>query len=445
MKFGFESEKFLFDLKDNCTFHGVYRLVDAVSDYDSLYGDPVSDRITNEFVLNMIEMNTHPSKRQIEVIKDYLLLYQSIIDVAKREHIAPVPLASMPFNFRPKMVPKWRYYVQNSILSGRKQKEWGIDSESPLLDAANCAGLHVHFEIKGIPEFLMFSNELVNKYNMALMLTPMIAFSSSPYFYGESGCSSMRAEKYFNGVYANHLLNGCLSPVMKTSEDVLKYTYAGVDDWIRKGVNVGFTKKEMEKLTYKRGANWSMVRWNRRWNTIELRCLESDRVDLDIAKFVCATGAMRRLDNESNNLIPVMLKTNQSLDLYMLNDIFQLSGKEFNILPTAALHELTSRAIKNGLEDDIVVSYLEKLISFAQKGVDQDCSDFFYILKKALKNRENTSIKVRKKLGNRTGGIHKKYWVPIIKELIEEEREILKNLQRSNSHFYFSQKQSMNV
>lgn len=33
MKFGFESEKLLFDLKNDSVYDGVFRLVDALSDY----------------------------------------------------------------------------------------------------------------------------------------------------------------------------------------------------------------------------------------------------------------------------------------------------------------------------------------------------------------------------------------------------------------------------
>ncbi|RYZ72751.1 MAG: hypothetical protein EOP09_02780, partial [Proteobacteria bacterium] len=126
MKFGFESEKILYDLQEKSIYHGVFRLVDALSDYISFHGEDIPKKITNEFVLNMVEMNTVASQSQREVIEDYLLLFQIVKDVARRDNVTPLPMAAVPFHFTPTMVPKWAYYVQNSILSGKRLKDWAL-------------------------------------------------------------------------------------------------------------------------------------------------------------------------------------------------------------------------------------------------------------------------------------------------------------------------------
>src|SRR5690606_6699627 len=115
MKFGFESEKLLYDLSEGEIYHGVFRLVDALSDYVFLHGEDVPHRITNEFVLNMAEINAIASISQREVVEDYLLLYIVLRDVCMRDKVSPLPLSAVPFHFTPSMVPKWPYYVQNSI------------------------------------------------------------------------------------------------------------------------------------------------------------------------------------------------------------------------------------------------------------------------------------------------------------------------------------------
>jgi hypothetical protein len=431
MKFGFESEKLLFDLKDDSIYHGVFRLVDALSDYVTYHGEDIPRRVTNEFVLNMVEMNTLASPSQREVMEDYLLLHQIVSDVSLREKVVPLPLAAVPFQFTPNMVPKWAYYVQNSILSGKRLKDWALSPLSPLADAGNCAGLHAHFEIETPPEFLVFSDELVHKHNIGLMLTPMTAFSASPYFYEEHSAASMRASRYYLGVYEKFPLNGSLPPVMSTSEEVLRYTLSGIESWIETGVRIGFSREDMRKLTSKKGANWSMIRWNRTWNTIELRCLESDRVDYDIGKFAWVAGAMKRLDLKGEALLPRALKTQAKLDGKMIEEAFSVAGKEVAILPTAAIHELTGRAVKNGLRDELVERYLHRLGEFARAGVEEDCLPVFDILKAALDQRSTTAEKMLAALGN-APKITPEQCIPVIRDLLTQERLVLHQLR---AHF----------
>lgn len=427
MKFGFESEKLLFDLKDDSIYHGVFRLVDALSDYVTYHGEDIPRRVTNEFVLNMVEMNTLASPSQREVIEDYLLLHQIVSDVSLREKVVPLPLAAVPFHFTPNMVPKWAYYVQNSILSGKKLKDWALSPLSPMADAGNCAGLHAHFEIEAAPEFLVFSKELVHKHNMGLMLTPMTAFSASPYFYEEHSAASMRASRYYLGVYDKFPLNGSLPPVMDTSEEVLRYTLSGIENWIETGVRIGFAREDMTKITAKKGANWSMVRWNRTWNTIELRCLESDRVDYDIGKFTWVAGAMKRLDLQGEALEPVALSANAPLDQKLIDEAFAVNGKSVSILPTEAIHELTGRAVKHGIRDALVMRYLQRLAEFARVGVDEDCLPVFDILKTALDNKETTAEKMLAALGN-APKITQEQVIPVIRDLLTQERLVLHQL-----------------
>lgn len=424
MKFGFESEKILFDLKDDSIYHGVFRLVDALSDYASFHGEDIPTRVTNEFVLNMVEMNTIASTSQREVIEDYLLLHQIITDVSLREKVVPLPLAAIPFDFTPAMVPKWPYYVQNCILSGKRLKDWVLSPFSPLADAGNCAGLHAHFEVECLPEFLMFTSELVHKHNMALMLTPLTAFSASPYFYGEHSAYSMRAHRYYRGVYEKHPLNGGLPPVMRSSEEVLRYTLSGIEHWIEAGIKVGFSRDDLYKLTSKKGANWSMLRWNRRWNTIELRCLESDRVDYDMSKFTWVAGAMKRLDVKGEKLVPVAIHTHANLDQKMIEDSFSIHGNEVWILPTAAIHELTNRAIEIGIQDPLVEQYLHRLAQFSKAGVDEDCLKIFDVLKTALDQKQTTAEQVLKALDYRKK-ISYEDCVPVMRQLIQQEREMI--------------------
>jgi len=426
MKIGFESEKILYQLQEKSIYHGVFRLVDALSDYVSFHGEDIPDKVSNEFVLNMVEMNTIASPSQREVVEDYLLLYQIVRDVSSRDNVVPLPLSAVPFHFTPTMVPKWAYYVQNSILSGKRLKDWALLETSPLADAGNCAGLHAHFEIEALPEFLMFDRELCDKHNMGLMLTPMVAFASSPYFLSDHSAHSMRGKRYYYGVYANHPLNGGLPPVFKSSEEVLRYTHSGLEHWIGQGTSIGFKEDDLRKLIVKKGANWSMVRWNRTWNTIELRCLESDRIDYDVAKFIWVAGAMKRLDLKGEALKPVTLP-DTPLSQELIEQSLQVTETEVTILPTQAIHDLTNRAIQFGLSDALVECYLKRLAEFARPGVDEDCMNTFAILERVIESKRTTSALVLEMTGG-TPSLTQEKCLPHIEKLIEQNSVALKNL-----------------
>lgn len=427
MKFGFESEKLLYDLNTDSIFHGVFGLVDALSDYAAYHGADITKRVTNEFVLNMVEMNSRASCQMREVIEDYLHLHQILTDVALRESVVPLPLAAVPFHFTPNMVPKWSYYVQNSILSGQRLKDWKLSPLSPIADAGNCAGLHVHSEVETPPEFLALNDELVHKHNLALMLTPMCAFSASPYFYEEHSAYSMRSKRYYLGVYKDFPLNGGLPPVMSTSEEVLRHTLSGIEAWIEAGMRVGFSREEMLKITSKKGANWSMIRWNRTWNTIELRCLESDRVDYDISKFCWVSGAMKRTDPQGEALRPVALKESGPVTARQIEKAFAVEGGRVTILGTDGIRDLTSRAIQDGMGDPLVELYLHRLGEFAEAGVDENCRPLFAILKRVLDQKQTTAAFMLKAL-HHAPRISREDCTPVLRELLTLERLVLETL-----------------
>lgn len=422
MKFGLECEKFLFDITQNAPSEGVYRFIDAL--YEQLAEDiNTPKQVTNEFVLNIVEIVTRPSRSPRKILKDYLFNYLMVQAVAQRESVALAPLASMPMDYLPHLTPKWAYLVQNSILSGKKQESWMMKMDSPLRPAGNCTGIHVHLEVQTAPEFLFSGRELQDKFNFGLMLTPLIAFASSPYFFSEHGASSMRARRYYQDVYRNFPLNGGLPPVMSSSQDVLLFFMRGIEHWIGKGVEAGFTRRDLEKLTRFKGAHWNPIRWNRRWNTIELRCLDSDRVDLDAAKFIWIYGAMKRLDILGEGLQCVPLNESTPLE-EAVHKALEVNGKEVTILPTAAIHVLFDRAITYGLEDELVCSYLQKLGDFAWQGLEQDYHWLFQILSERLSRKHSTSTELIKKFGK---SVTSSQTHQIVTYAVDQEKSIMDN------------------
>jgi hypothetical protein len=392
MKFGMEAEKFIFDMKTKLPSESVFSFLDALSDFERNEFHALGDRkATNEFVLNMIEFGTTPSVKPLDVLKDYLFNYLMIKNVAAREQVSLVPLASLPMDYLPHMTPKRAYNVQNSILAGKKSNDWMMDKNSPLRAAGNCAGIHVHAEIETPHEYLYSNAELKNKFNMGLMITPMIAFSSSPYFFNLHEARSMRGLRYFHGVYENFILNGGLPPVMHSSVQVLEFVRQSSEYWIQAGIKTGFSPEEMKTQVSLKSANWNPLRWNHRWNTIEIRCLDSDFFELDAAKFIWVCGAMKRMDPQGENLTSIVMKSDKKLDSGMIRECLKLSGKEVSVLPTTALQELFRRAMISGLKDDLVESYLYELRDFSREGLNPGEGWIFEKLSHVLSTQETTS------------------------------------------------------
>lgn len=419
MKFGLESEKFIFDLRGKKPSDGVYHFIDAL--YESLPEESQERQVTNEFVLNMLEIVTKSSTSPRRILKDYLLHYLLITGIARREGVAIVPLASLPMDYVPHMIPKWAYLVQNCILSGERQGSWEMQKNSPLRAGGNCCGIHVHAEVQTPREYLFSGRELMDKFNLGLMLTPLIAFSSSPYFFGEHNAHSMRGKRYYQEIYRNFPLTGGLAPVMESSTDVLLYFKKGTEEWIKKGMDVGFTHQEMMKHTLDKGANWSPLRWNKKWNTIELRCIESDRIDLDAAKFIWVYGAMKRLDIYGENLRCEVMDEKRSLE-DLLTEAFHVEDGVVKILPSWAIKEVFERSILFGLEDAIVSQYLQGLGEFSLGGIEENYFWLYHILQDRLEIKETTAGHLLRTFGEE---VTKENSLRIVDFAIESERAIL--------------------
>lgn len=426
MKFGIEIEKFLFDLKHNCPSEGVFCFIDALTDLE-LYEDtdPIK-HVTNEFVLNLIEMTTQASHRPREVLKGYLQNYLLLKSVARRESATLVPMGSMPMPYQPRMTPKWSYFVQNSILDSKIQSSWVMNESSPLTAAGNCAGVHIHIEVETPPEYLFSNRELMDKFNLALMLTPMIAFASSPYFFGRHWANSMRGENYFYGVYKNFPHQGGLPPVMKSSEEVLLFFRESIQAWVKRGVEIGLPEDDLNRLTSKKGASWNPIRWNKQWNTIELRCLDSDRTDLDFAKFIWVCGALKRADLKGEALQTIIIP-DLKLSHKLIQECFQVENGKVKILSSQIIKELFDRAIRYGLKDELVHSYLKKIGEFAKSGVEPENESLFEVLWSALDKKETTSdILLEKVSGADT--ISNESATELVNLAIENEQNVLNSI-----------------
>lgn len=434
MKFGFESEKIIYDLKDRKVSSTALRTLVALEDYKFIYGDEDVNRLTGEFVHNMIEMSSRPTTSVFEVARDYLFSYELVREVAHRTQKRLLPIGSYPLSFTPTMVSKWQYYVQNAILSNNADVGWSLDPSHGLYAASNCAGVHIHAEIDTLPEHLSLSSELANKHNLAVALIPLAAFASSPYFDGHHEAVSMRTKKYYFGVYGKFPEFGGIPPIVEHSQDLLKHYLTSMQSWKAKGIALGLDPDEIHRLATKHGANWGMVRWNRKWNTVEMRCFDTDLVGMDVAKFTIASRALKRLDLQGEHLFTRILRKEHAFETplqpekldamlaELMPELFEVSGGEVGILPTPLMNRMIELALVEGLSHELVSEYVGRLLRFASKEFDRRERWLAQAVFDAYAKKESTAEWLLK-LANRKKTLRKEDAELMIDELLKREDE----------------------
>lgn len=432
MKFGMESEKLLWDTRTRSIAHSANRILASLDDYKVVYGDAPVDRVTGEFVLNMIEIASSPSEDLLDVVRDYLFSYELIRDVAARGGVVPLPLAASPVSFDPIMVAKWRYFVQNAALTRDPNVGWLLRPQHKLFDAANCAGVHIHIDVATPAEFVAFDPDFARMHNVAAMLAPLVALGSSPYFRGVHEASSMRALRYYFGVYAECPELGGMPPVSDDPVDLVRYYYDGLRSFRRRGRDVGIDANDMDRLTERAGTHWGMVRWNRRWNTIELRCLDTDFVDLNLAKLATVAGVVRRAASDWTVRVgPAGRGAPAARDVWdasadplledLLTSFVDRPHKTLNVLPQPMLHRLIWLAITDGLTHPLVYAYLLRIVKFAHVGLRPHELRLLQPLLEVLKSRRSTAEAVLERTGH-AARIDEATSTGIVEHAIEEEQ-----------------------
>jgi gamma-glutamyl:cysteine ligase YbdK (ATP-grasp superfamily) len=431
MKFGLESEKMIYDLKEKKISHSAQRMLQGLEDYKVIYGDSDVNRVTGEFVHSMIEMASSPTADVFGVVRDYLISYGLVREVAERTGKRLLPVGSYPLSFQPTMVSKWEYYVKNAILSNNSEVGWELAPGHGLFAAANCAGVHVHAELETQPQFHPFSNEIIDKHNLAVALIPLCAFSSSPYFEGVHEAKSMRAYRYFFGIYEKFATGAGIPPMFSSSLSLLRYYLQTSRTWVSRGESLGFDPSDLQKLTVRNGANWGMVRWNYKWNTIEMRCFDTDLVGMDLAKFTLASRALKRADLKGEHLhARILLGENADLPSdpikqdalikTLLPEIFEVTGSEVTVLPTVLMHRLIYLSVTEGLSHPLVYEYIGKIIRFASYELDWKEKWVANVLTKAYFDCESTSDWILK-FTHRKKNLRREDVDQLILELLKKE------------------------
>ncbi len=434
MRFGLESEKIIYDLKKHKISSSAQRILEALDDYKIIYGDDDVNRVTGEFVHHMIEMASSPSDNIFEVVRDYLFSYDLVRDTCDRFHHKTLPIASYPAHITPIMKSKWEYYIQNAILSQNLDIGWDLEPQHGLFPASNCAGVHMHVELDTLPEHLTFTTELADKFNLALSLAPLVAFAASPYFIGKHSAVSMRAKSYFMGVYKGKPY-GEIPPVFETSADILKYFRHALLTWEKEGADLGLDPKELHRIYNKKGAAWNMIRWNRTWNTVEMRCFDTDFVGMDVGKFALCTSILKRTDLQGEQLQVNILKVNESLDVDQaikesLDEVFEVENGKVNIFPTKLLHRIMELAVNEGLSHDLVHAYIGKIFALSRETRDWKEEWLFETIAKSYEERLSTADKILQMTGHKTE-IDSSEAGPVLEWVLGEEEIQFQKLRES--------------
>ena len=171
--------------------------------------------------------------------------------------------------------------------------------------------------------------------------------------------------------------------------------------WEEEGLKLGFDENELKRISHKKGAAWNMVRWNRTWNTVEMRCFDTDFVGMDVGKFALCTSILKRTDLNGEKLsVKIMnIHTDQNIDESLnlhMKDVLEVKDGAVNILPTKHLHRIINLAITEGLKNDLVYSYIGKIFKLSKEKIDWKEEGLFEILANCYQERLSTSDKILK-------------------------------------------------
>lgn len=132
------------------------------------------ERIKPEFIGSLIEIQTDPHETELGLRRDLQTTVQTAIRAASAEGKQLVPLGT-PLTASDASAHSERGRLFETIYGD------GVKS------AKNCAGTHVHFE----------KDDVIDQLNLLTAIDPALALlSTSPYYFGENGNDSARAQAY---------------------------------------------------------------------------------------------------------------------------------------------------------------------------------------------------------------------------------------------------------
>ncbi|MFP4523613.1 MAG: glutamate-cysteine ligase family protein [Candidatus Woesearchaeota archaeon] len=331
-------------------FHLIDKEGFIVNDSKKILDDAqINDCIVPEISQSMIEVISQPKKTITELAKSFTQQLHLTRNIAKKYGLRLVPSSSVGFA----NLKKWP-----TVKFQNKEKIMGKDKLDITL---HVCGTHVHVDK---------SDHIVKQHTVMTALDPLFTLmSSTPFFESQNNLNNYRVKVYRNGAYENFQAHGGLLPYVKTSQELQSRYFELYSKWV-------------EQCTQANGDTSQYTKYNTCWGPIRFsqKTIESRVSDANLTSYVFALAA-------------VFMGVNRQLeDIKEENGLYFIQGKQ---LPTfEQLKYFEEQGIQKGIEDVQLAQYLQQLISFAKKGLNDDEKVFLKPFETMLSSKKNFADKI---------------------------------------------------
>ena len=315
----------------------------------------------SECVQTLVEVTTPPSAGLDALARNYIVNVNLALDVASELGLGLYPLGTYPLPITPVVCDDPSYRVKARTIGYQK-----------FLDAGRCVGTHLHLELPpgtvwpdvkaALDAPAALQEELLGVYNLATALDPaLVALTRScPFYEGRLEGIAARTAHYrgisgCDGLYSGLQEVGGLSPYASCVQDLVDQQNGRYRAWFAAMDLAGVERRLFAPTKgnlYR--ASWNPVRLNYH-GTVEIRSMDGNYPETILAVCALVHGAIFRLRQERLRVRPSREVRTFELD----GDV--LLVPDFSILT----NKLLASAVGDGVEDPVVVSYVDSLVKFA--------------------------------------------------------------------------------
>ncbi|MFT4303552.1 MAG: hypothetical protein ACMXYG_03235 [Candidatus Woesearchaeota archaeon] len=383
---GLEVEIHLIDLKGS----PCYRAQELIDEVKRRYPDI---QIVKECAKNLIEFGCYPDTDTHNPIMEIMNSVQKTIEVAKEMGILLYPFGTYPGKLLVNYSDGGKYEVQKKIY-GEKKFEL----------ATKVAGFHHHhvlpkgvfdYEKKDIKVLIdsKLGRSMLSCYNFEIAIDPIVTLftQSSPFIEGkrlgkDSRMIVYRGGKkldYKNGLYSKYQQFGGLPPYKQTATDLMNSLHRRRDKWKKLIKDNGENPDKLYPNELDIG--WNPVKLNKH-GTIEQRGMDMSYFSTIVPVTIILRECLHKIQQHYLDVIPT--------DLGMTKPFLEQNGLLLIPPHTQVRNNLQKASAYEGFENEELVLYTKKFLSFAKTITNDSYKPLIKILEQRIKKRKSVSDEI---------------------------------------------------
>jgi hypothetical protein len=280
-----------------------------------------------EFVRPLLEIKTTPCETTAQLREELFDRLEAVLDMAEASGRRLVPLATPLAGADVDEIPSDRTRIQNEVIGDE------------FRHVRHCAGTHIHVEQQPGHE--------VDQLNAFVALDPALALlNSSPYYRGERLAAGARSMLYRREAYDSMPHQGRLWSYIEDEREWTRRLERRYEEFVTATLDAGVERATLEANFDPESAIWTPVQFRERFDTVEWRSADAalpGQVVRLADRLAEVTASVRdgtvRIEGETGH------RTDEGM-----------------VLPSFdAVLEYGDAAIREGLDDDGVRGYLERM------------------------------------------------------------------------------------